>query len=171
MKKLILSAFVLCATLTGYSQSFDVANLRVGGGLYYATEIKNVGLTLNGAYAITDQWAAALSFTHIFEKNYVKWNILDLDGHYVFYQSDNNLNVYGLAGMSISFWKITFPAMNFGYGMTTPEIITTGSNIGMNLGVGANYPLTDNLNLAPELRFTIIEGSYLRIGATLQYMF
>ncbi len=27
------------------------------------------------------------------------------------------------------------------------------------------------LNLAPEIRYTIMDGSYLRIGASVQYMF
>ena len=45
------------------------------------------------------------------------------------------------------------------------------TSIGLNLGVGANYKLTDNLNLAPEMRFTVMDGSYFRIGVAVQYMF
>lgn len=105
----------------------------------------------------------------MFEKDYVSWNVLDLDGHYVFYQQDK-FNVYGLSGLSFTFWKVTIPGMS-AYGVTIPSSTTTGSDIGLNLGVGANYPLTTNLNIAPEMRFTIIDGSYFRIGATLQYKF
>lgn len=166
---LICFTFILCTNL--FSQSFNVANLRAGGGLIFATEIKNVGLTLNGTYEITEQWEGAMAITHIFENDYVKWNVLDLDGHYVFYKHDEKLNVYGLSGLSFTFWKITVPAMDFGWGISTPEITDTGSDIGLNIGVGANYKLTDVLNLTPEMRLTIIDGSYLRIGATLQYMF
>jgi opacity protein-like surface antigen len=55
--------------------------------------------------------------------------------------------------------------------MDVPGYEDNGSEIGLNLGIGANYKIDENLNLAPELRYTIIDGSYFRIGATLQYMF
>lgn len=171
MKRNLLICFTLILSTNLFSQSFDVSKIRAGGGLMFATEIKNVGLTLNGTYEITEQWEGSLAFTHIFEKDYVKWNVLDLDGHYVFYKQDEKLNVYGLAGLSFTFWKVTIPTKDLGYGFTTPEITETGSDIGLNIGVGATYKITDNLNLSPEMRFTIIDGSYLRIGATLQYMF
>ncbi len=165
MKKATLLTLTVLLTANLFSQSFDVANLRAGGGLVYASEISNIGLTFNGTYEITEQWEASIAFTHIFEKDYLKWNVLDLDGHYVFYQHDEKLNVYGLAGLSLNFWKA---AISIG-GITFPE--QTGSNVGFNLGMGANYKLTNNLNLAPEMRFTLMDGSYFRIGVALQYMF
>jgi len=55
--------------------------------------------------------------------------------------------------------------------MSTPEVSESGTETGLNLGVGANYKLSDKLNLAPEIRYTIMNGSYLRIGASVQYFF
>lgn len=153
-----------------FAQEFDLTKLRAGAGLVYATEIGNIGLNFNGAYAITEEWEASLGFSHIFEKDYLSYNILDLDAHYVFYQHDEKLNVYGLAGLGFTFWKATIPAMNFGM-YSTPEASATGTETGLNLGIGANYKLSDKLNLAPEIRYTIMDGSYLRIGASVQYMF
>lgn len=153
-----------------FAQEFDLTKLRAGAGLVYATEIGNIGLNFNGAYAITEEWEASLGFSHIFEKDYLSYNILDLDVHYVFYQHDEKLNVYGLAGLGFTFWKATIPAMNFGM-YSTPEASATGTETGLNLGIGANYKLSDKLNLAPEIRYTIMDGSYLRIGASVQYMF
>lgn len=171
MKKLFLICLAIILSANLFAQSFDVANLRVGGGLIFATDIKSVGLTLNGTYEITEKWEGALAFTHIFEKDYIKWNVLDLDGHYVFYEHNEKLNVYGLAGLSFTFWKVTIPGMDFGGGFSTPEMTDNGTEVGLNLGVGANYKLTDKLNLAPEMRFTVMDGSYFRIGASIQYMF
>lgn len=153
-----------------FAQEFDLTKLRAGAGLVYATEIGNIGLNFNGAYAITEEWEASLGFSHIFEKDYLSYNILDLDVHYVFYQHDEKLNVYGLAGLGFTFWKATIPAMNFGM-YSTPEASATGTETGLNLGIGANYKLSDKLNLAPEIRYTIMDGSYLRIGASVQYIF
>jgi len=137
----------------------------------YATEIGNIGLNFNGAYAITEEWEASLGFSHIFEKDYLSYNILDLDAHYVFYQHDEKLNVYGLAGLGFTFWKATMPAMDLGFGYTSPELSDNGTNVGINLGIGANYKLSDKLNLAPEIRLTATDGTYLRIGASVQYIF
>lgn len=166
---ILLLAIVLSANI--FAQKFNKENLRVGAGLVYATEIGNIGINFNGAYAFTEQWESSLGFSHIFEKDYVRYNVLDLDAHYVFYQHDEKLNVYGLAGLGFTFWKVTIPAMDLGWGVTTPEESATGTETGLNLGVGANYSLSDNLNLAPEIRYTIMDGSYLRIGASVQYLF
>ncbi|WP_291855406.1 outer membrane beta-barrel protein [Marinilabilia sp.] len=179
MKKLLLLSLsvLLCGSL--FAQSFDSSKLRAGGGFFYASEIQNVGLTLNGVYEIDEIWEGSLGFTHIFEKDYVSWNILDLDGHYIFHEESDDLNIYGLAGLSFTFWKINVPSETVTetvpylgeVTMDVPGYEDNGSEIGLNLGVGANYRVADNLNLAPELRYTIIDGSYFRIGATLQYMF
>ena len=171
MKKniLIIVAIVLSANV--FAQEFDLTKLRAGAGLVYATEIGNIGINLNGVYSITEEWEASLGFSHIFEKDYVRYNVLDLDAHYVFYQHDEKLNVYGLAGLGFTFWKATIPAMDLGWGMSSPEVTDNGTETGLNIGVGANYKLSDKLNLAPEIRYTIMDGSYLRIGASVQYMF
>ncbi|MEN8139542.1 MAG: outer membrane beta-barrel protein [Bacteroidota bacterium] len=171
MKKVFFLTLTVLLSVSSFSQSFDASKLRAGGGLFFVSDINNVGLTVNGAYEINAQWEAAIAFTHIFEKDYVKWNMLDFDAHYNFYQHNDKLNVYGLAGLGLTFWKVTIPAMDFGYGFSTPEMTENGTDVGFNIGVGANYKLTDKLNLAPEARFTVAEGSFFRVGATLQYMF
>lgn len=171
MKKNILLLFALVLSANVFAQSFDSSRLRAGAGLLYATDIDNIGLNINGAYGFTDNWEGALAFSHIFKKNSVTYNVLDLDGHYVFYQQDEKFNVFGLAGLGFTFWKISVPSVDLGYGFSTPGISSNGTEVGLNLGVGANYKLSDKFNLAPEIRYTIMDGSYLRIGASLQYMF
>lgn len=170
MKKFSLISLTLLLTAQLFSQSFDISNLRVGGGFSYASEINNLGITLNANYSITDEWEAGFSFTHLFEKNYVKWNVIDFDAHYNFYKLDEKLSFYGLAGLSLTLWKVETPEMSM-YGITVPGTTASGSDIGLNIGAGANYKITDNLNLAPELRFTVIDGSYIRFGVTAQYSF
>lgn len=186
MKKNILLVFAIVLSANVFAQSFDVSKLRAGAGLVYATEVSNVGINLNGVYSFTDQWEGSLGFTHIFEKDYLTYNMLDFDVHYVFYTPDEKLNVYGLAGLGFTFWDIDSPTIyisdytGFDFGMSaTSALISTpnasmsgnGTDLGLNLGVGANYKLSDKLNLAPEIRLTVTDNTYLRIGATLQYRF
>lgn len=170
MKKSILIIAVVFLSLSSHAQSgFESSNLRIGLGLLYATEIDNVGLNLTGTYSLTSFWEGSVGFSHIFKKNYSTWNILDLDGHYIFFDDDSGLNVYGLAGLSLAFWKVKTDAISYA-GMTIPEQTASGTEAGLNIGVGMNYKLSDRLNIAPEIRYTIMDGSYLRLGVAVQYM-
>ncbi len=170
MKKALLVNFILFISVNLFSQGFSTEHFRLGAGISYASGINTIGFTLNGSYKITERWESAVSFNHINEKNNITWNLLDFDGHYVFYNSNDRYNLYGLAGLSITFWKLNVPDMII-MGYTVPGYTSTGSNAGMNIGAGLDYRLTDNLNLEPELRYTFINGSYVRIGATLQLVF
>ncbi|GJM65029.1 outer membrane beta-barrel protein [Persicobacter diffluens] len=171
MKRFFLMTVLAIVCQTSFAQGFELEKLRAGLGLVYASEIKSVGINLNGAYAITEEWEAAVGFTHIFENNAVRYNVLDFDGHYNFYTDGDKLKIYGLAGLGLTFWKVTIPAIDMGFGFSSPETTSTGTEVGLNLGIGANYALSDKLNLAPEIRFTAMDGSYLRIGAAIQYRF
>lgn len=166
MKKSIVLVFALILSCNLFAQSFDSSKIRAGAGLVYATDISNIGININGVYAFTEQWEGAFGYSHIFEKNYLSFNIFDFDAHYVFHQQDDRMNFYGIGGLSITSMKWDFPDLGFGVGGSTSD-----SNVGLNLGVGMNYLLSDKLNLAPEARFTIRDGSYFRIGASLQYLF
>ncbi|WP_430810264.1 MULTISPECIES: outer membrane beta-barrel protein [unclassified Carboxylicivirga] len=149
-----------------FAQSFDSSKIRAGAGLVYATEIGNIGINLNGVYAFTDQWEGAFGYSHIFKKDYVTFNIFDFDAHYVFHQQDEKMNFYGIGGLNITSVKLDIPDNPFGIGGSASD-----SNVGLNLGVGMNYKLSEQLNLAPEARFTIIDDTYFRIGASVQYLF
>ena len=115
-------------------------------------------LQINGK----DLWV----FSHIFKKDYVSYNVLDFDAHYVFYDVTEGFSLYGLAGLGITFWNVE--GMDV-MGFSVPD--QSGSELGLNLGIGGNYALSEQLNLAPEIRFTAMDGSYARIGVTLQYKF
>ncbi|WP_075604032.1 outer membrane beta-barrel protein [Saccharicrinis aurantiacus] len=179
MKKIILFmlASVLCINV--FAQDFDITKLRAGGGLVYATDIGNIGINLNAAYSITEEWEGAFAFSHIFRKDYTSFNVIDLDGHYIFHVEDEKLSFYGIGGLGFTFWNVDVPTQTitenvpmFGeMTMEVPGYKDNGSKVGLNIGIGANYKLSETLNLAPEMRYTIMNGGYLRIGASVQYLF
>lgn len=171
MKKLTLITFALLISVLSFGQGFNKADLRAGGGLFFASDINNIGLNFNAAYSINYDWEAAVAYTHFFEKDYVTFNVLDFDGHYIFYTEEGKFNVYGLAGLSVNFVKVTVPQIDLGGGVVIPETTAKDSDVGLNLGIGLNYNATERLNLAPEFRLTIADGTYVRIGAMAQYRF
>lgn len=170
MKKSIFTLFAVFMCLASYAQGFDQTKLRVGAGFMYGSEINSAAFVVKGVYAFADQWEGSVSFNRFFEKDYSTWSVIDLDGHYV-HQLQDRLSLYGLAGMAINFWKVHIPEQSFGNGYSFPAQTHSGTHIGLNIGGGVNYALTEQFSFAPEARFTISEGSFLRIGATLQYRF
>lgn len=154
MKKSILLSFLLAVAFTGYSQ------FRVGIGANYATELSNAGITLGAVYEITENWGAAAGYNHVFTKNYAKWNIFDLEGQYLHGASDK-IFVYGLAGLGLVNTKIDVP--NWGSSSET--------SAGFNLGAGALFGITESFFLVPEVKVTIMNGSFVRLGAGVQYKF
>lgn len=158
MKRLTLVLLIAFVSLGTYAQTFDVSRLRAGAGFVYASDINNLGITFNGVYNLNDIWEGSLGITHIFPNNNFQYTILDFDAHYIFYKANEELNFYGIGGIALTFYQINSASTNH-------------SDVGLNVGAGMNYKLTDFLNLAPEVRLTISDGSYARIGATVQYMF
>jgi len=163
MKKAFL--FVLLATLS----LSNFAQIKAGAGICFATDISTLGFSIAGSYAITDDLEAAPSLTMFLEKDYLHWKVLDLDARYYVYEI-SDFNIYGIGGLSINFWKIKIPELIYP-GYTAPAFTDRGSKLGLNIGVGAKYDISDAISLFPEIRFTIANGNFLRIGATAQYQF
>ncbi len=169
MRKLTLFLALVAFTISAHAQSVESSKIRAGAGLVYATDINNLGLAFKGVYSFTPEWEGAIGFTHIFKKDYISYNVVDLDAQYIFSHSGDQISFFAIGGLAINMWKVDFPE-EWGFGYFGGGS-TTGSDIGLNLGAGMNYELSSNLRLVPEVRFTLLEGSYARIGATVQYAF
>ena len=142
------------------------AQLSLGPGLSYASDINNVGLSANVRYAFDSDWAVSSGFTYFFEKDYVAWSVADINVNYNLTEIDGVGSLYALAGVNITHAKVDVP-LNFGYGSV--NISGTASDYGFNIGGGLNINLNEKLVLAPEVCYTIIEGGYLRIGTKLLF--
>ncbi len=169
MKKVLVSLLGIMMTMTVFSQlSFEQSNLRFSGGLMYGSDISSAGLNLQGTYALDETWEAGVGFTSFFGDQYVKWSVLDLDAHYVFSRPNDKIDIYGVGAISALIWKIEIPAIAFG-GFSSGSSSTTGTDLGVSVGVGANYKINESFYLAPEFRYTIVNGSFLRFGITFGY--
>ena len=183
MKKLFTFLFVAALSLTTnlYAQSEDTKFL-LGTGVNYATDISSIGLSVDGTYLINEDWEAAAGFTYFFEKNLVNWSMLDFDGHYVFH-NNNGLVAYGLAGLNVTFYKIDFGDTyrdmgDYGeYGDLWGDLLddvsdaSKGSDIGLNLGAGIRYGLSDKLLFTGEAKYTVSSGGFLTLTAGVAYCF
>jgi len=163
MKNLLKAVFILVVLF-----SFSEANAQysAGIGVHYGTDISNIGFSINGKYVINDDWSAAPSFTLFLKKDYVTWSALDLDANYKITEIEKVGGLYGLAGLNMTFYKVKYDLGDWG-----GEYSDTGSEIGLNLGLGLDIPINEKLIVAPEVRYTVGGANYLRIGAKVMYAF
>lgn len=148
--------------------SSSMAQIKVGGGIWYGSDINTVGISVDGKYLFTEEWAAAGRFTYFFDSD-INWSSLDLDANYTFTTIENVGTLYGLAGLDFLFFKYDIGIDMGGYGMYSDSFNET--YVGFNLGLGMNYALSETLDLNPELRYTFGNANFFRIGATLLYTF
>ncbi|WP_346854456.1 outer membrane beta-barrel protein [uncultured Draconibacterium sp.] len=144
------------------------AQISVGGGLWYGSDISSIGISVNGKYAFNEKWSAAPAFTYFLEKDYVKWSALDFDANYAITDIENVGSLYGIGGLSVTFWKVDF-GDTFGMGDYGIDLDASGSDVGVNLGLGLNVMASEKLAIAPEIKYTISDGGYLRIGAKILF--
>ena len=152
MKKIILVAVATLVSLAAFGQS----RFAVGAGASYAFDPELLGITLKGQYNVTEQIRPEASFTYFFEKNNVKSWAFDANFQYLF--DLGTVNVYPLAGLSYIHYSIDVPNMPVSY---NDEIEIVGGNstsdgkLGINLGGGVEYPISENLSLGAELKLCL----------------
>lgn len=153
MKKLTLFAVI---TIAFAFNSF--AQISAGGGLVYGTEQETIGFNLRGQYSITESIDVVGGLT-FYLPNKEKQTILfatieskttmwafDVDGHYNFGIIDK-LKVYPLAGLNIA-----------GVSVDVNGTKASDTEVGLNIGAGANYEISDQLAGFFETKYTI--GNY-----------
>jgi len=166
--KNLLKAVICLVVLFTFSEA--KAQISAGAGVVYGTDINNVGFSINGKYEIDEKWSAAPAFTIFLKKDYVTWSALDLDANYQISEIEKIGSLYALAGLNMTFYKITLEYDLGEWGGNFSET-ATGSEIGVNLGMGINIPATEKIAIAPEIRYTLGGANYLRFGAKVMYAF
>jgi len=167
MKKFLTVIIVLVVV---FSFSEVKAQISVGGGLWYGTDINNVGFSINGKYEFNEDWSAAPSFTYFLKKDNVNWSALDLDANYQITDIGNIGGLYGIGGLSMTFWGFKFDDSGLGdYAGIYSDFDTNFTEVGLNLGLGLNVVTSEKLAIAPEIRYTLGGVNYLRIGVKVMF--
>lgn len=144
----------------------------VGAALVYGTDIKSVGLQAQGQYFFTENWAASPSLVYFLPKSYyqdfkMKWFELNLNANYYFTIENENIRPYATGGLGLSF--ISMPTT---YSFFDEDVKnTTYTEVGLNLGGGADFVVSDNLRPFGELRYAINGFGQLSIVGGVRYTF
>ena len=157
MKKFLMLA---CAMLLSAAMFAQQGDKSLGLNLKYGLDDpKSTGFGIKGQYGLTDQIRLEGSFNYFLKKDYC--NVWDINAnvHYVFKAGEFGL--YPLAGVTLQNVKVS----NAGYSHSE-------SKFGVNLGAGAEYPITEKIKVNLEFTYKLV-NDYDRslIGLGVSYKF
>lgn len=162
--KLIYAIALAIALCFGFTST--QAQLTVGGGIAYGTEIESIGITLKGNYPFTEEWEGSGSFSYFFPNEsteFLKIRIWELnaDAHYIV-KSTEKFTFYPLAGLNIAGIKFDYENVTNNPFFTVPDSST--SKVGLNVGAGGTLVFTESLSGYAEVKYTISDFDQLVIN-------
>lgn len=162
-KKLFIAALFIFGGISISSAQMDT---RIGAMLAYGTEIENPGIGVNAEFGVMEKLSISPSFIYYFPKEEsgisINWWEINANANYYFLQG--NTDVYGLAGLNYSSVKVEFPENSFFSGASASD-----GRFGLNIGGGANFNLGGAITPFAELKYVIIDGGQLVIGAGVKF--
>ena len=127
------------------------------------------GIVVGGDYFVSDAISIAPSYSFFFKSSVdlgggdevsIKASSFDIDGKYYFVKS--GVNIYGLVGISFAFAKAS---VTFDFGNGPQTISVTENQVGVNLGGGLDFYLSDKVFLNGQVKYTINGLEQLAINA------
>ena len=134
------------------------AQISIGPGVAYGTNIDQIGVLGNVTYNFAQKWGVMGDLTFFLQTQDITWTALDIDATYDFCKLNEKNNLYALAGLDFLRTKASI----LGY-------TATGNDTGLNLGVGWKMKLSNKIFFIPEARYSFISDGFLRIGARLMF--
>ena len=167
MKKLGLLAIIFIAL---NFNSF--AQISAGGGLSFGSGTKTLGINLRGQYTIMENidvvggltfffpktTSQSLPFIGTIETKESAWTF-DIDGHYNFAINDQ-FKFYPVGGLNIT-----------GVSVKVNGAKSSDTKIGLNVGIGAAYSLSEKLGAFAEAKYIISNADQAVITAGVLYGF
>lgn len=155
MKKLLMLACALIVSAAMFAQQGDKSiGLNIKYGL---DEPKSTGFGIKGQYGFTDQIRGEVSFNYFLKKNHAQMIDVNANLHYVF--TFGEFGVYPLAG-------VTLQSVN-------PDGGSSESKFGLNIGAGAEYPVSEKIKVNLEFTYKLASDHWDRslVGIGVAYKF
>ena len=146
MKKILTLVCVMMLGM-GFAQAqVHQGQTAAGLNLVYGSEIENLGIGARFQYGVLDQLRAEVGLNYFFEKNHLTWWDVNINAHYLVGLWNDQLFIYPLAGLN-------YTMVNY-----NGELNEKGeeNHVGLNLGAGIEYEITDHFSVNFEYRHTIV---------------
>lgn len=156
MKKLLFALVVV--SMTAFTTFSAKADMKVGGGAGYGLDIEELAIQVAGVYSSDLPVDIAADFKYyLLDDPLSAW---EFNANAQYYITDNDgTNFYLLGGLSYASVSVSVDLGPFG-----GETSTSSSEIGLNIGAGADIDL-GGFTLMPQAKFTIGGLEQLFIGA------
>ena len=164
MKRIVLALFLVLFTAEGaFAQK--KGETTFGVNMAYGIKVPNVGMELEMHYGILDDIRLEASFDYLFRNKAINMWDLNLNAHYVIPVS-KHVGLYPLVGFAYTNWgvkanwsvedkEIADKIEDMGL-LTEGKVSGHTGKIGANLGVGADYNLSEKLALNLEAKYQLL---------------
>ncbi len=151
MKKLILFAsFVLFLTTN--------AQTKIGGKLAYGSEIESFGIGAKATFALDSRFSISPEILYFTENDNVSLFELNADLHYRLDDNWSGFNPYLIGGFNYVDLDVDNRFND-----------SSDSEAGLNLGLGAEYPLSGEFSFISEVKYVLSDFDQLVIGIGFLY--
>ena len=162
MKKILT---LVCALMLGigFAQAqVHQGETAVGLNLVYGSEIESLGIGPRFQYGILDQLRAEVGLNYFFKHVHMSGWDVNINAHYLVGLWNERLFIYPLAGLNYTMVDYKGDLNEKG----------EENHVGLNLGAGVEYELTEHFGVNLEYRHTIIRKvDQGVIGLGLNYKF
>lgn len=131
MKKIIICAVMALMSLTASAQQGEI---NAGANLNYSKELASFGVGLKGQYNLTDNWRAE-GAVNIYFDDPTTWD-LSVNMHYLI-PTKSDIRFYPLVGATL--------------------FDSDKLKLGLNIGVGADYPIYKDLRAFVEYKYQLLQ--------------
>lgn len=147
MKTLFLAAFTLLS-MSLFAQS------QIGGKLAYGSEIESIALGAKAKFALDDRFSISPEAMYFFENDNVSAFTLNADLHYALATNWSGFKPYLIGGVNYTDLDIN--------GQTFDD--NDDSEWGVNLGLGAGYPISSGVRFISEIKYVLSDFDQLVFG-------
>ena len=152
MKKIFTFVCLLMLGVGVSNAQVHQGETAAGITLSYGSEIESLGLGARFQYGILDQLRAEVGFNGFFEHDHTSCWEVNINAHYLLNVWNQKVYIYPIVGINYTMMK---------YGRHTEEDGTVvasdeDNHIGFNVGLGAEYELTEHFGVNFEYRHTIV---------------
>ena len=160
MKKILMT---LCVALITLGASAQKGEQNVGAHVLYGTDAGNIGFGVKYQNNITDAIRLEAVGDYYLKTDGFSMFDVNVNGHYLFPLSDK-VTVYPLVGVNYTSWKqesfISYPKYSDDGDIEgSDDIDIKDTSIGLNIGGGIQYKLTDKIRIGAELKYQTISGA------------
>lgn len=177
MKK---NVYILAFLLVSLGANSALAQGKVYPGISFGSEIENVGITLGGEFFVSEKISITPDFIYYLPKKEsevysggkieVKSKLWELNGnvHYYFVNKQS-IGFYGLGGLNYSHVSVDYKQTDTDTGQTEAEFELGDGEIGLNLGIGANFSLGKSFSPFVEMKYVAASTDQLVLTSGIKF--